>query len=47
MSDREPTAIGLPADEVMRWRVQIAAPQGVGTAGLEAIKRPGLTHSPD
>jgi hypothetical protein len=47
MSDREPTTIGLPADEVMRRHVQIAAPQVIGTAGLEVIKRPGSTHSPN
>ena len=30
MSDREPSAIHLPADEVMRLRVQISAPKVVG-----------------
>lgn len=33
MSDREPFPIDLPADEVMRLRVQIAAPQIVGPTG--------------
>lgn len=33
MSDREPSAIDLHADEVMRLRVQIAAPQIVGPTG--------------
>jgi hypothetical protein len=33
MSDHDPSALHLPADEVMRLRVQIAAPKVVGQTG--------------
>jgi len=33
MSDQKPTMIYLPADEIMRLRVQIAAPKVVGPTG--------------
>jgi hypothetical protein len=33
MSDREPSPIHLPADEIMRLRVQVSAPKVVGQTG--------------